>query len=289
MRRLFWCSVAVAVAAAGSVYLASKSVEESPALLVGQALVNAAGEHSSSGGGMTVAGEPVGLPEPPSAVEVPATPVEETPAPSEVVAVADPSTPGHIFIDEEPVTTGSPVLLQANVVQAPQSPAPSLMPYCSEDEDGCPRQMPHAEEEECERPQPQTAKEAEAWELLRKAAREAAEEMPAAEQEPEEQDRCPDNTPQATPGHDHEMICPYTGQSYPRYPICPAAPEAPAQDTPKKTNNEKKVPTLRESRKMSSPELDAQGPERIWPTFRLDTMEFRPSDAGFQPILPRPF
>src|SRR5213595_446695 len=37
MRRLFWCSVGVAVAAAGSVYLASKSVEQSPALLEGLA------------------------------------------------------------------------------------------------------------------------------------------------------------------------------------------------------------------------------------------------------------
>jgi hypothetical protein len=290
MRKLFWCSVGVAVAAAGSVYLASKSVEQSPAVLVGQALVNAAGE-DALGGGLKVAGAHVGLPEPPTAVEMIDTPVEEVPQPSEVVAVAHPSTPGHISIEGEGVSAAfAPVLLQANVVQTPPAPAPALMPYCGDDEEGGPRRMPYAsEEEECECPQPQTAKEGEAWELLRRAAREAAEELPLAEQEPgeEAQDLCPDNTSRGTPGHhDHDMVCPYTGQSYPRYPVCPSAPEAPEEMKPKKDNNEKKTPTLRESRKTTPPEVDV---EQSWPTFRIDTMEFRPSDAGFQPILPRPF
>ena len=76
MKKIFWCSVAVAVTAASCVYLASRHVERVPLGVVGQALVNMGGEESSNSGTggrvaprrITVASESsmTGLPDPAS-------------------------------------------------------------------------------------------------------------------------------------------------------------------------------------------------------------------------------
>jgi len=218
-------------------------------------------------------------------------PEEAVPPPSEVVAVADPSTPGHINIQEEGVTSqpaGEPFASVGTVVGVFPPPAPLLMPYCSDEEGSGPTKMPYAEEEECEPPQTRSPKVEEAWELLRQAAREAASEGKEEDEDVGVEDQCPE------PGHqDHTPVCPYTGRSYPQYRMCPAAPE-PAEEKKPDNNTQKKEMQQSESRKMAPPEVDDEklagdAEEQEWPVFRLDTMEFRPSDAGFQPIHPRPF
>ena len=65
------------------------------------------------------------------------------------------------------------------------------------------------------------------WELLRQAAREAAadpmsgaDESVPMDKEEEKQDEavCPEDQ------RNHDVVCPYTGRSYPEYRICPPAP-----------------------------------------------------------------
>src|SRR5205085_1188415 len=82
------------------------------------------------------------------------------PAHREVVAVADPSLPGHITVGESEGDSGSP--MQCADASAPStvdaatlsgyssSPAgPLVMPYCCDDS-RVPKHMPYADEESCE-------------------------------------------------------------------------------------------------------------------------------------------
>src|SRR5437763_281093 len=94
MRKLFWCSVAVAVSTACGVYLASKSVDHSPVAAVGDALRNPGGEEAS--GDRATVEEGGALP-----VAVPIGEADRFASPPDIVAVADPSAPGHIVIEEK--------------------------------------------------------------------------------------------------------------------------------------------------------------------------------------------
>ena len=96
MRKLFWSCAAVAVAAAGTVYLAAKHVDQHPYAVMGQTVRSLCStEHGSSAipaGENAVPAEPTpALPPSIGAVE---------PARPEVVAVAEPSLPGHITVGE---------------------------------------------------------------------------------------------------------------------------------------------------------------------------------------------
>lgn len=258
MRKLFWCSVVVAVSAGCGVYLASKTFERTPSVALGKTLTALGGEEASS-----VEPEALGLPV--------AVPVDE-----KVIAVADPSTPGHIFIEGEPTadvttTVALPVTGPATAVQ-PTAPPANQMPYASDDEDGGLQKMPYAAEEESE---PRAdAGQVEAWQLLEQAARAAVSDpMATADQE-------------ACPGHsnyDHGPVCPYTGRSCPEYRISPAAPQ-PEDAEPKPEGSPKQEPQHSASKKVPAAEVKSE-----WPTFGLDTMEFRPSDAGFRTPEPFPF
>src|SRR5437764_11515294 len=92
MRKLFWSCAAVALAAAGTVYLAAKHVDQHPYAVMGQTVRSMCGtEHESAAapaGENAVPAEPTPtLPASTGAVE---------PARGEVIAVADPSMPCHI-------------------------------------------------------------------------------------------------------------------------------------------------------------------------------------------------
>jgi len=294
MRKLFWCSVAVAVSTACGVYLASKSVEHSPVAAIGDALRNPGGEEPSTADRATVeegGALPVAVP-----VEEPEAGTATTP---KVVAVADPSAPGHIVIEGEGmiatgmVPTPAVPLSGSTVGTQPPAPAPSLMPYCSEGDEPGLGKMPYAAGEESESRTGPVLQNG-VWELLRQAAREAAsepmsgaDESVPANQEEEKQDEavCPEDQ------QHHDVVCPYTGRSYPEYRVCPPAPVPPDEAKPKDNNTPTKEPRRSESRK-TSPQVDddlTDSVDSTWPIFSLDTMEFRPSDAGFQPLLPRPF
>jgi hypothetical protein len=286
MKKIFWCSVAVAVAAAGSVYLASRPVESYSLTRAGHALASLGGEESAGG---EEAAPPV--PVPAAVPGLPTVGSEETAAGSatavvsETVAVAEGPLQGHIIIDE-----GESLVLPSSTDFATQTPestlaaqaAPPVMPYCPDDSEACNRRMPMAEEDES------GEEEAEVWELLRRAAKEANEEggapekLPVTPAEVENQDGGDEESSGSKHEqyqdsyhhhHDHECVCPYTGRSYPLPPISPSAPEP---SEPKKGNNIK-------------PESMDDGEEQeALPIHKLDTMEFRPSDAGFQPFTPRP-
>src|SRR3954447_21923177 len=99
MKKIFWCSVAVAVAAASSVYLASRHVEECSFKSLGHAIAALGGEENATNDAL----EPPGAPEPKALTSLPTVPVEESAADvttAQVVAVADGAVQGHIIIDE---------------------------------------------------------------------------------------------------------------------------------------------------------------------------------------------
>jgi len=281
MRKLFWCSVAVAVSTACGLYLASKSVDHSPVAAIGDALRNPGGEEAASASRGTVE-EGGALP---VAVPVEGTALPEATEPSPVVAVADPSAPGHILIAEEGMTAIGMVptpcmpLSGSTVGTQPPAPAPSLMPYCNDNDEPGLGKMPYAGTEESE---PGSAAAVEdPYEPLRQAARESVTDPMSGADEAV----CPEDQ-----GH-HEVVCPYTGRSYPEYRVCPPAPE-PANDAEPKNNNTPLKESHRSESKKVSPPVDETlkgSDDSTWPIFSLDTMEFRPSDAGFQPMQPHPF
>ena len=276
MKKLFWCSVAVAVAAAGSVYLASRHVESCSLTSVGHAMAALGGEESSSSGTGTDAPQ---VPEPAPVGVLPAVGSEDatsvaTPPASEPVPLAAGPAEGRIIIEEPesfPLPMPSDFATQtASDVQA----EPLVMPFCPDDTHVCNPRMPMADEDEG------GEEEAEAWEMLRQAARESAEETIKS---PEKLPITPQEVEQPGAGeeyqdyhhHHHEMICPYTGRSYDLPKICPPAPEP--SEPEKQGNNTKKD---------NMGDIEEQEP---LPHQKLDTMEFRPSDAGFQHFVPGPF
>ncbi len=279
MKKIFWCSVAVAVAAASSVYLASRHVEEYSFKAVGHAIASLGGDASKGAAAGqddgTVVPEPIptGLP-----AFVPDEPMSPATTPTPIVA--DGSVQGRIIIDEADPIADFPITTTVTATQVYVQTTPAKMPYCEDDTTtttASQRRMPYAEDEDG------AEEEAEVWGLLRQAAREATEEasktpekLPVMPKEVEEQEKAPEEqssganmyTPNENSGyHQHDQVCPYSGHSCPREQICPPAPEVPV---------EKKEP-------MGSAE------EQEPPHQQLDTMEFRPSDAGFQHFVPRPF
>lgn len=286
MKKLFWCGVGVAVAAASCVYLASRHVEHTPFPLVGQALVALGGEESSASG--TGDGTEVipGLEEP--------TPVEP-PADggtAGVVAV-DGGQPGHIYIEELPPVPRTESTT-ANVETVPQSEMPTLpvMPYCQDElVSGGPR-MPYADEVEAgESGEEESEPMGDIWMLLRRVAAEAnaaaaAEQTPVApleeEQEMIDEQASGHQCPEDIEYHKTHQTCTYTGRSYPLPKIGPPAPEMPEE----KVNNKSK-PTYHESQKPIGEDEGEE--EQDLPHYKIDTMEFRPSDAGFEHFVPGPF
>src|SRR5436853_4403686 len=100
MKKIFWCSVAVAVAAASSVYLASRHVEECSFKSFGHAIAALGGEENAASDAL----EPPAIPAPASVTGLPTVPVEQ-PAEdvatlAQVVAVADGAVQGQIIFDE---------------------------------------------------------------------------------------------------------------------------------------------------------------------------------------------
>jgi hypothetical protein len=262
MRKIFWCSLAVAIAAAGSVYLASRSVERTPFGVMGHALVAVGGEEASSA---PSGGEEAPPPPEPAPVgnETPTPAPTDDPLlvkPGAVVAVADPSTQGYIILDEGtaqgqsgpliPMPNATPIDVAALPVPAVQPPpAPAVMPYCRDGEDSSSAHMPYADEE---------------GQLQQVDDRETDQQMvsPPDLKCPEDQDY-----------HSKHPGCTYTGGAYPGYPICPPAPEVKTD----KGNNAPKMPTTEKKGNEESQKKD------------VDTMEFRKSDFRFQHFVPRPF
>ena len=217
---------------------------------------------------------------------------------AQVVAVAEGPAQGHVIFDESDagseIADSMPMLVSkvGETIQA-FPVTPTKMPYCDDHSVVSQFHMPYAEDEES------SEEESEVWGLLRAAAREAAEEaikspekLPVMPTEITDQEKLPvmpgeineeENTPRYSDPpqypkggddamdqnrhyHDHDMVCPYSGHSCPLPAVSPAAPESPMQ---------KKEP------------MDA-GEEQELPHRKLDTMEFRPSDAGFQRFTPKP-
>src|SRR5262249_54210634 len=86
--------------------------------------------------------------------------------------------------------------------------------------------------------------------------------------------------------HQHYPCCPYTGRCYPSDPTpSPAVP-----DTPADTKPEEKVCPKKDKVEEMPPAPKSSGGENqenhSVPEFRLDTMEFRPSDAGLHRFIP---
>ncbi len=282
MKKIFWCSVAVAVAAASSVYLASRHVEEYSFKTVGHAIAALGSEESASNSGESA---PVPEPIPATGLPVVTPSAPEAMAPdagtAQVVARLDGAAQGQITIDESnPISDfaiSSPSTLPkiGETVQSFPVP-PSKMPYCQDDTEVSQVHMPYADDEDT------GEEEAEVWGLLRQAAREATEEttrtpekLPLAPKEINEQEKVEEEQQQSGANrmdqcpsqYHHEQVCPYSGHSCPLPQVCPSAPETPVK---------KKEP------------MDA-GEEQEPPHRNLDTMEFRPSDAGFQHFVPGPF
>ncbi len=159
MRKLFWSCAAVAVAAAGTVYLAAKHVDQHPYAVMGQAVRAMCGveaEHGPAGS----TGESA-VPAEPAPADPPVTGASTPPAHGQIVAVAESSLTGHITVGEG--DSGSPMsstgsspadMTKCDADAMPscgpmKASCPLVMPYC--DDDGCPsKRMPCADEACCE-------------------------------------------------------------------------------------------------------------------------------------------
>src|SRR4051812_47255979 len=137
MKKIFWCSVAVAVAAASSVYLASRHVEECSFRSVGHAIAALGGEESAGNDAI----EPPAVPAPTSVGGLPTVPVEDPMVDAEsmaqVVAVADGAVQGQIIFDEsDPGSDFASVapMIVSKVGETIQSfpVTPAKMPYCDD-------------------------------------------------------------------------------------------------------------------------------------------------------------
>lgn len=280
MRRIFWSCVILAVAAAGSVYLASRPVEREPLTVVGKALVKLGGEESAEtsgpdAGGLPVEPMPVGE-EAAAPLEEPMLPVDPGAAPKVVVS-GDLSNPGEIVIEEPETMEGVVPVVPATEPEASVPPlAAPKMPYCNDETGETGVRMPYAEEDEHAQEEEHLQRET-LWELLRKIAVEAkdakckdesteAPELPAGEL-PE-----PCEEPYDYHHHHHEMTCPASGQFYPKCRPSPAIPEF-KEESKKPEMSSEKAGGFDEEEQEATP-------------YHLDTMEFRPSDAGFFTWLP---
>ena len=309
MRKLFWSCAAITVVAAGTVYLAAKHVEQKP--------YEPAGQTMASWFGLPPAGasetDPVegGVPAP-TPVEIKEPHAALCPNVGEVVAVAEGTLPGHIAIGEPVGSTcqapmpgaagecvgpadGAITPCQGEAIAAPlgcmsmgadASPScPRTMPYCADDVDCSKSHMPYADEEQCEE------KACSLFDMMVGCCQAIAAGMSVA---PCEQPMDPAETnnnaepiePMPTGQDDgasyhnyhndmHCPYCPYTGRCYPDAAPSPAVPDA-AED--------KKADDKEPAKKSSKPEKKAS----LWKGFLIDTMEFRPSDAGLNPFIPGP-
>ena len=306
MRKLFWSCAAVAVAAAGTVYLAAKHVDQHPYAVMGQtvrAMCGAELEHGSA----SPAGESA-VPAEPAPADPSLHGASTPPAHGQIVAVAESSLPNHIVVGEgdagSPMSsTGSSPAETTKVDPdalpgcAPMQPScPLVMPYCC-DESCPPKRMPYADEECCERGDEQGCEEESKgfietligffWNMV--PVEQKADPMPAGSEPmapPDKDLSWPFSTPQEDEHyHDHYPSCPYTGRTYDPNPMpSPAVPDVPQEKKgeekvcPKKDKVEEPPP-----QKSSTPE---EQEEMSVPEFHLDTMEFRPSDAGLHRFIP---
>jgi hypothetical protein len=288
MKKLFWCGVGVAVAAASCVYLASRHVENPPFALVGQMIMKLGGEEEAASG---AGGASEAIPDDPEPTPVG---VEGNTGPMQVVAV-DMGQPGFIIVEDPEC---KPAEQLANMPQAdlaapppPTLPTPPMvMPYCYDDVASSGTRMPYADEDDGTEEESEPV--GDIWDLLRRIAAEAnaavnTEKLPVAPREvndettPDEATNSGDRCPEDEDYHRHHPTCPYTGRSYPLPAICPPAPETP----PEENNN---TPKYHKSMKPIGEE-ESGAEEQEYPYHKLDTMEFRPSDAGFEHFVPGPF
>jgi hypothetical protein len=289
MRKVFWCCTAAAVVAAGSVYLAAKHIDRHP----GEVLTSLIGGGAASGS----------CPAAPLEEGVPAdpTPSESSPhtavplPPQEVVVSTGDKLGSEIAVEEEPVPMtsckesaggeeipgASTATIDASSLagyagMAPMASCPTVMPYCPDDE-ASHRRMPYADEEECEESADSGSC---CLEMVEQAISEAAEAvLGSVLMGTDGEEMPPYKCPEEEYHRQHSEYCPYTGRSYPsKYVPCPAVPDA----EEKKTEDEYK-PTDAPKMKSSSEEQEVPPP-----LTDLDTMEFRPSDAGLQRFIPGP-
>jgi len=170
------------------------------------------------------------------------------------------------------------------------------MPYCRDDS-RAPQHMPYADEESCEETEPSCADESKGlfqflMDLLSiKVSVEpmTVEPMPAGTQPMDSP--LPEGAPSGKCEeddhyHQHYPSCPYTGRCYPEdatpSPAVPDLPEEKKADTkssPKKEKTEEMPPAPQSS--TGEEQKDNHQAE-----FHLDTMEFRPSDAGLHRFIP---
>ena len=286
MRKVFWCCTAAAVLAAGSVYLAAKHIDRHPY----EALASILGGAAASG---SCPANPSEEPPPAEPTPVDPSPSAEAPTMTGTVVVRSEDNPiSDITVGEGSVPmptckdsaeAGTATIdassLSGSVGTAPKTPCPTIMPYCPDDSEASNRRMPYADEEQCEEScesfigiwlgmvEQMSNEMALSAEEPRDAAP-AGEEMPAG--------KCQEDQ------HYHQQYpsCPYTGRCYPpTYVPCPSVPDA----EQKKTDDSDKKSDA-EMPKMKGATEEQELPP---PLTDLDTMEFRPSDAGLHALHPR--
>jgi hypothetical protein len=306
MRKLFWSCAAVAVAAAGTVYLAAKHVDQHPYAVMGQTVRAMCGaEHDTPGptGESTVPAEPA--PADPLVTGASTAPVR-----GQIVAVAESSLPDHITVREgdagTPISSTGSSPADMTKIDADAMPScgpmkascPLVMPYCSDD--SCPpKRMPYADEESCERSEEQGCEEESKgffemlmgffWNLG--PIEPKTDPMPAGSEPmgPSDKGLSPFGKCQEDEHyHDHYPCCPYTGRCYPYDPNptpSPAVPDVPEQKKPAEKCSPKKDKAEKLPPPQKSSVLEEQEQTSV-SEFHLDTMEFRPSDAGLHRFIP---
>jgi hypothetical protein len=323
MRKVFWCCVAAAVAAAGTVYLAAKHVDQHPYAVMSQAVVSFCGKMGPTGA--PVAPEPSNglVPAEPAPVEMTptgaATPKGESASP--VVAISGPELVGHIDLSTcQPsdvcATIDYPATVDAQCLPAAGKPTPEAMPYCSDDATA-PRQMPYAEEKKtgedvsCTQSEEfdycpavvgteETCEEnscpwhcgwsvfRHVWNLLQSSQIDSdpadVSEEGTSEAESSTDDAIDHEYHDYHHGcHGQQQYCPYTGRCYPSMNPSPAVPDVPA--TEKKDQTEEAPKKSPNATMPPAPEEQENG--ALLPPPRIDTMECRPSDAGLDGLIPR--
>jgi hypothetical protein len=258
-------------------------------------------EHAAGLAPAEPVGDPLAIPEPsPSSDMLPGDEALAVPM-GEPVATADGGLPGHILIPEVPTesteTAACESIARATSAYQPGMPpaAPDFMPYCQDDAGTGSSRMPHADEEQeppcagigfCLPTEVSVSEslaegtESEVMKLLRQVAEQVATEATKFVGGTGEAEEC-EPSPYDQEYHRTHPGCPYPGYCHPvpSDAPCPAAPEKPAANNCKPKMYETRKPVYTE-------EAEEQEP---LPGIKLDTMEFRPSDAHNQPIVPRPF
>ena len=299
MRKVFWCCTAAAILAAGSVYLAAKHIDRNPyetmASLIGGGAATGSCPATAGDGGIPADPTPADL-SPQSAVPLP---------PQDVVVRTDGKLAGEIAVDEgsspmassreyavkECTVVGGEEMpaectatidmgsLIGSATSSAQTPCPPVMPYCPDDA-AADRRMPYADEEQCEEPAEDSLSWLEmVWQAMYATA-EAVEATPVMSETDGEETQ-PYRCPEDEYHRQHSQYCPYTGRCYePSYVPSPAVPDpAEKKDEDGANKIEDEAPKTK-----GSNEEQALPP----PLTDLDTMEFRPSDAGFDRLIPDP-